>query len=182
MAKNLIFSHNGYDPESDDVRNRKATFKGWYKNKEVSYREYTAMLSKLKRGWKNQSMLHIPPGQINGTEIYGSNFAQAEPFTDVFPPSATGVTFIECNLNNCNIPAGYTVGELCTNKHYAEQSDGRLWVVNASMEPLAPLDPPPLEELDISQDILDLPGSSMERQTAIITRRAEVIEEWRALL
>lgn len=68
----------------------------------------------------------IEATDLNGKEIIGSCFSQEKWREDVFPPDMSGVTFINCNLDNCHIPEGNTViGG--SNRYFEAQTDGHDW-------------------------------------------------------
>lgn len=92
---------------------------------------------------------------FNDTEIFGSAFSQKEPYTDVFPPEMRGVTFNNCNLDNCNIPDGNTVIR-STNKHFKEQEDGEIWFVGSDLKPIRPRDERSFDECNLSKDPADI--------------------------
>jgi len=108
------------------------------------------------KSWKRQSFTGKDPKEFNDSEIVGAGFSQNEPFTDVFPALISKVKFINCNLDNCNIPAGATV-EGGTNKHFKEQADGEIWLVDAAKKPTAPLKPYRFDKWGVSKDPKDIP-------------------------
>lgn len=63
------------------------------------------------------------PDIENGHTFTGDNFLQLEPHTAIFE-GKTGLTFVSCNLTNCDPPADSTYvgckpkhGEFCSNLH-----------------------------------------------------------------
>lgn len=76
---------------------------------------------------------------ISPQEIIGSCFAQDCPDTPCFPPGMQGVTFVNCNLENCVIPEGNFVigGET---RRVLLQNDGNLWEVDENNSPLTVVD------------------------------------------
>ena len=72
-----------------------------------------------------------------GEIVQGSCFAQERPDTVVFPEDMTGVTFKNCNLDNCVIPAGNTVID-CWQRRILVQPDGLDWIVDADNQPVEP--------------------------------------------
>lgn len=59
------------------------------------------------RDFTGQSL--IDASDMDGLTITGSCFAQQYPDTMVFPLRIVGVTFINCNLDNCHVPDGNIV-------------------------------------------------------------------------
>jgi hypothetical protein len=90
-------------------------------------------------------------------EIVNANFSQEGDIKDVFPAGATA-TFTDCNLDNCNIPAGCVVNG-GTNERIKVQNDLLDWVVNKSTglpeEPTAKAD---LLARGLSIDPANIPG------------------------
>jgi len=91
------------------------------------------------KSFKRKSMLNIPAKEFNDSETIGSGFYQDEPFSNVFPPDINGVVFVDCNLDNVNIPAGATVVR-GTNKHYKTMNDQEYWIVDKQGNPIEPRD------------------------------------------
>jgi hypothetical protein len=89
-----------------------------------SYRGYTALEAK-----------EIPDGMT----IRGGQFGQEHPETHIFREDMTGVTFVNCNLDNVFIPPGNTVVD-CRQRIFEAQTDGNDWeldpVTRAPMRPL----------------------------------------------
>lgn len=100
---------------------------------------------------KRQSFTGKDPKEFNDSEIVGAVFSQEEPFTDVFPALISKVKFTNCNLDNCNIPAGATVSG-GTNKHFKTQADGEFWIVDKDKKPVEPLKPYRFDKLSLSKD------------------------------
>ncbi len=94
-------------------------------------------------------------------EIVGSCFQQDEPDTAVFHVDAT-VTFIRCNLINCRIPAGCTVGEGSCNDSVVEQNDGEDWIVDGQGKPLRPLDGTRFQRFSLSEDPRNIPAEKVD--------------------
>ncbi len=77
----------------------------------------------------------IERDDMNGQAIIGSCFSQERPDTIVFPPDLIGVTFIDCNLDNCTIPDGNTV-QGGSRRRILVQGDGFDWIVDADNNPV----------------------------------------------
>lgn len=106
------------------------------------------------RDLTGQTFLGVDPSEFNDSEIVGSCFYQEsardpdspgagakDPSVNVFPPGMTGVTFTRCNLDNCKIPLGNTVGERNSHRKIRVQNDNRDWILaDADDKPLEPTD------------------------------------------
>lgn len=79
---------------------------------------------------------------MSDTVITGSCFSQENPDTHVFPEGMAGVTFVNCNLDNCFIPAGNSV-QGGSQRRFMTMPDGQDWLVDAALQPVAMLNPPP---------------------------------------
>jgi len=180
---NEKYSYNGYNPESQAVKNKKVELKQKLLSKQIIYKEYSAQISAMKRGFKYMDLTKELAKDFNNTEIIGSSFAQREPFTDVFPSDMTGVTFINCNLNNCNIPVGNTV-EGGTNKHHKTQNDCEEWVVDAQLKPIEPLSPERYDKFGLSKNPKDISATPLiesiigiaEKEKVKADRKAKILE------
>ena len=74
---------------------------------------------------------------LSGQTITGSCFSHETPDTHIFPEDMTGVTFLYCNLDNCFIPPGNTVGDGCSVRRYLHQPDtDETWIVDANNTPV----------------------------------------------
>jgi len=113
------------------------------------------------KSWKRQSFTGKDPKEFNDSEIVSAGFSQNEPYTDVFPEFIKNVVFKDCNLDNCNIPAGATVKD-GTNKHFKEQGDGELWIVNDKLEPAKPLDEIRFDKCGVSKAPEDIRATTFE--------------------
>jgi len=125
--------------------------------------------------WKRQTFTTADPKVFNGAKIVGACFYQDEPYTDVFPANIEDVEFIDCNLDNCNIPAGATVTR-GTNKHIKAQKDGQYWIVDKSGNPVEPRDKARYVELGLSIKPADLPAEQLD-EPILITNDPKVIEQ-----
>ena len=128
------------------------------KNEKYSGRDFTGL-----------SFTSVNVGEFNDSEIIGSCFAQEAPYSpqgldgnppdpmvDIFPPSMTGVTFVRCNLDNCNIPTGNTVSG-GTNRKIRVQNDLSDWILDNGNKPIEPQDKKDRIKLSISIDPNDIP-------------------------
>lgn len=107
------------------------------------------------KSWGRQSFTGKDPTEFNDTEIVAAGFGQKEPLTKVFPDGMKGVTFRDCNLDNCIIPTGNTViGG--TNKHVKEQADGEMWIVDEELKPVSPMKPYRFDKMGLSKDPKDI--------------------------
>ncbi len=102
--------------------------------------------------------------------IIGSCFAQREPFTDCLPADARA-TFVRCNLDNCNIPQGCTVGDGCCNDHHRIQNDGGNWIIDNQGNPLRPLDEAEYDEFGLSKDPRDIPAQPVKESLISVGQR-----------
>jgi hypothetical protein len=135
------------------------------------------------KSWKRQSFTGKDPAEFNDTEIVAAGFGQREPWTKVFPDLMKGVTFRDCNLDNCVIPAGnMVVGG--TNKQIKEQPDGEFWIVDKSLHPVEPLKPWKFDEWGLSKNPADIAtqASIIGREAAggrkrTITQHAEFLQK-----
>lgn len=76
---------------------------------------------------------------LDGQYIRSSCFSQEKPDTQVFPDSMSGVTFVNCNLDNCIIPDGNEVID-CSTTRYEVQNDLNDWEVDEEGNPLCIMD------------------------------------------
>lgn len=100
--------------------------------------------------------------KLDGLVIQGSCFSQEIPDRKIFPPQMAGVTFIECNLDNCQIPAGNIVlGG--TKRKFKVQNDGEDWIVDDSHLPIEPVNKKYFEMLKLSTDPKDIPAQKDDK-------------------
>lgn len=93
------------------------------------------------QSFKRKTFVDVDPAEFSNSEIIGACFYQDDPYNNVFPKSGVkNCLFTKTNVDNCIIPVGFTVGELCTNKHFAVQNDGEYWLVDAVGRPTMPRD------------------------------------------
>jgi hypothetical protein len=121
-------------------------------NEKYSYKDFTG-----------QYLTDRPASEFNNSEIIGSCFHIGnEPFSDVFPPDMTGVTFTKCSLSNCNIPVGNTVGAGCQHRQINIQNDGEQWLLDKDEKPTEPLDKKRFQDLGLSIDPKDIPVTKLD--------------------
>jgi hypothetical protein len=128
------------------------------------------------KSWKRKSFAGKDPEEFNDSDIIGAGFSQEQPFTDVFPDTIKGVVFQDCNLDNCNIPAGATV-KGGTNKHFKIAKDGEFWLVDEGGHPLSPLKPWRFDEVGLSKD-----PSALSTVEDNATRLGMPITQWKTYL
>lgn len=166
MAINKKYSHNGYDPKSSEIITLKADMRSKFDSGEWDRKRYSEECTKMKIGFKYNDLTGVGSVEFNNSEIIGSSFSQREPYTDVFPVGMTGVTFINCNLDNCKIPVGNTVSG-GTNKHFRIQNDRELWIVDDKIEPIVPLDEVTFDRCKISKDPRDISVSLLSKPITV---------------
>ena len=104
-------------------------------------------------------------------EIIGTCFSQSSPMTKIFPPGMTGVSFVKCNLDNVDVPAGNTQKDCC-NRQWKEQNDLIPWIVSAiTLQPIEPLHKEWYERLGLSTNPADIPTEKMDKD--IISKTEE---------
>lgn len=128
------------------------------------------------KSFTHQTFTKVVASEFNDSEIVGSSFYQEsawdsdslsvtpkDPMADVFPPLMTGVTFIRCNLDNCNIPAGNTVGERCSARKLRVQNDLEDWILDVDHKPIEPIDKNRFEEKGVSILPKDIPATKQTK-------------------
>jgi len=86
-----------------------------------------------------QSFTNAVVEDFNDTVIKGSCFYQEYHVdSDIFPAGMTGVTFVNCNLDNVKIPKGNTVEGGC-NRRIRVQNDGVDWILGGDLKPTEPV-------------------------------------------
>ena len=177
MAINKKYSYNGYDMEGkkaarqslddfiilkkqeikDSPEYRTALILRQIKNAENAYNE----LWKQPEGFKRKQFLSVDPIEFSDCEIVNTNFAQHEPYTDVFPQGIKGCVFKGCILDNCNIPGGCTLDDGSLNRHYKMQNDGEYWFVDENRLPVSPKSYAKFDSLGLSKDPADIPSEPL---------------------
>jgi hypothetical protein len=73
-----------------------------------------------------------------GATIYALSFSSEEPDTKVFPDTMTGITFLECHLDNVIVPPGNLIVNFYTNSpiRYKFQNDLREWIIDDQDKPI----------------------------------------------
>ncbi|MBU2249108.1 MAG: hypothetical protein KKD77_20340 [Gammaproteobacteria bacterium] len=124
---------------------------------------------------KRKKFLDVGPIEFNDMEIIGACFYQDTPYSDVFPKDIRGVIFRNCNLDNCNIPAGATVIS-GTNKQILDQTDGEYWIVDRDLNPIEPRDKDKYIEYGLSINPIDLPLGPL-KENILYTNDPKVIKQ-----
>ena len=123
------------------------------KNMEIKYNnEIVEMNSEFSQKDFTHQTVELP----NNINVYASCFSQEKVDTHVFPDDMTGVTFYNCNLDNCFIPLGNTVigGK---NRRFTVQNDGEDWVIDSQNKPVEPVTKKRFLQLGLSIDPKDIP-------------------------
>lgn len=129
------------------------------------------------RSWtKRKSFVDVDSSEFNDTEIVGACFHQDEPYSDVFPKGVKNCLLTKCNVDNCNIPDGFTVGEGTTNKHFLIQNDGEYWLVDKDLKPIEPRDSDRFDLCGLSKDPANLPAEKLS-QPITFTNDPKYIEQ-----
>ena len=89
----------------------------------------------MEYSYKDFTGRNLTGHTIEPQVITGSCFSQEKPDTAVFPQNMTGVTFVNCNLDNCAIPEGNTVIGGST-RRFCVQEDGFDWLVDGDNNPI----------------------------------------------
>ena len=118
-----------------------------------------------------EPLFRMPAAEFDG-EIIGSCFQQDELDTFVFPDDARA-TFLRCNLNNCEIPVGCTVGTGSVNYQHAKQNDNEQWVLDEDGKPTTPLNLKVFERYGLSQDPKNIPAEPMPPKTSVTIKAAK---------
>lgn len=71
---------------------------------------------------------------MDGITIEGLCLSQESP-REVLPPTLTGVTFVDCNLDNVIIPSGNILIRT-RNRRFLVQEDGLDWEIDADGNPI----------------------------------------------
>lgn len=111
-------------------------------NEELSRRDFTG------RSLKDR--------HITGN-IYGSCFSQEIPGSEIFPDDMSGVTFYDCNLDNCVVPIDNAIiGG--SNQTFKVQNDGNDWVLDDADAPTLPVNADVFKKLNLPlPDPKDIP-------------------------
>ncbi len=99
---------------------------------------------------------------MSGQTITGSCFSQEVPDTVVFPAAMSGVTFINCNLDNCFIPEGNTV-EGGSTRRFEMQNDLNDWEIDESGDPVRLVNYRYFEKMGLDQPLPeDIPDELLD--------------------
>lgn len=99
---------------------------------------------------------------MNEEIIRGACFSQQNPDTKVFPDEMSGVTFVNCNLDNCVIPEGNTLID-CSNRRFKVQNDLNDWEIDKNNNPVRLVDWKYFEKFELPQPTPDMiPDQTVE--------------------
>lgn len=106
------------------------------------------------------SSLDIP----DGTVVYGSCFSCETPDQHIFRDDMTGVTFYNCNLDNCFIPDGNKViGG--SQRRFEVQNDMRDWLVDEEGNPEKLVNEKSEQKTGYPIDLESIPDKFIRRET-----------------
>lgn len=106
--------------------------------------------------------------------IFGSCFSQEIPDRHIFPDDITGVTFINCNLDNVYIPDGNMVIG-CSQRKFKAQNDLMDWILDVDLKPIEPIMKEEFVAKGISIDPKDISKTKMT-ESIIETKIKELSE------
>lgn len=111
---------------------------------------------------------------MSGLTIENSCFSNEQPNAMVFPDDMTGVTFVDCNLDNIFVPPGNSEVR-GSHRYFQVQNDGEDWIVDKdTLEPIEPMNPRIFEMHGLSVNPKDIPGEVLPM--SIVTLKKEAIE------
>lgn len=87
-------------------------------------------------------------------------FSQETPDADIFPEGMVGVTFLNCNLDNCLVPPGNTVVG-GSQRRFEAQNDLRDWEVDAKNAPVTVIDEEVWAKKGYSVAVEDIPPAEV---------------------
>jgi len=132
------------------INGQQFTYDDNYSSKDFTGREFL----NANKWWKFWT------GSIKNITIFGSCFSQEIPDSKIFPDNMTGVTFINCNLDNVFIPAGNeTIG--CSQRKFQVQNDMTDWILDTDLKPKEPISKEEFIKYGISIDPKDIPKIKM---------------------
>lgn len=120
------------------------------------------------KDFTNQDFTDVDPSEFNNTTIDSSCFyrecreSEAPPF-DIFPAGMTGVNFVDCNLDNVNVPPGNTIEGGC-NRKIKVQNDLDDWELDGQGNPTEPLNKKQRLRDGVSIDPQDIPNEHIREE------------------
>lgn len=122
---------------------------------------------------RNFAQRILRDAKLDGKTVYASSFMQEKPDTQVFPDNMIGVTFVNCNLDNCVIPPGNTViGG--SRKRWRVQNDLRDWELDANNQPVKVLSEKYWIRVGYSVNPADIPTRKLASVEEV--KRAAIID------
>lgn len=114
-----------------------------------------------------------------GTTVYASVFYRESPDSNVFLSTMTGVTFVECNLDNVVLPVGNELKNVYrpSKRRFFVQNDWRDWILNDSNEPVELIDKDYWLELEYSTRPADIPTRRIRDWNEVPRVQQQVIIE-----
>ena len=79
--------------------------------------------------------------KFSGKAIYGTLFYNETPDSSIFPPGTTGMTLVNCNVDNLILPLDTVVifNNGLQRKRFKVQNDGNDWIIDDNNLPVKPL-------------------------------------------
>lgn len=135
------------------------------RNDKHSFQDYTgrSFVDDDPAEWSDSEIVGTQCSQEADSIAEGGVASTADPRKSVFPDDMQGVTFIRCDLTNCHLPAGNTIGAGCCVSRVREQTDRSDWVVDDAGRPVEPLDKKLRNRRGVSVDPADLPARALTR-------------------
>ena len=119
-------------------------------NKKYSYKHF-----------RKQDLRGADPAEFSDSVIVGACFYQKEPYTNALPDGVTNCELKDCNVDNCVLPAGFTVSGSTTNKHFKVQNNQEKYLVDAELKPITPVNGAAFDKCRLSKDPKDIPAEKL---------------------
>lgn len=114
--------------------------------------------------FSNQDLAHFD--DLRDMVIYSSQFYWEKPNSRPFPAQATGLTFINCNLDNIVMPPDAII-QNCSQRNFKDQNDGEDWFVDGNGLPTAPINLQLYLDLGVSTNPADIPSHPLSQSILI---------------
>ena len=135
-------------------------------NKKYSYKSH-----------KYQDLRGVDPAEFSDSTIEGASFYQRDAYTMALPDGVTNCILKDCNVDNCNLPAGYTLSGTSTNKHIKERNDKEKWVDGPDKKPAKPLREELFDKYNLSKNPVDIPEEMADESPVDKAKKIKDIED-----